>query len=68
MNQPSIDRDVTTGDTDTTGRKWAQALVDPQGRILAGYDEGGTFCCFVDSETLFASAMLTLQSILGSSS
>lgn len=63
MNQPRIDTEIPTGDTDTDGKKWAQALVDPKGQILAGYDEDGVFRCYVDNETLFASAMLTLTSL-----
>lgn len=65
MSRPKIDRTVETGDTDTTGKKWSQALVDPRARIIAGYDEGGTFHCFVDNETLFTTAMATIMSIQG---
>lgn len=64
MNQPVIDMESENKDTDTTGKKWSQALVDQRGRIMAGYDEAGTFQCYVDNETLFAGAMITIQSII----
>ena len=47
-------------DTDDTGKKWIQALVGNDMKILAGRDDLGNFHCYVDAETLFDNAMTTI--------
>jgi hypothetical protein len=61
MNQPTIDTsDNAKPGADTDGKQWIMALLDPEGRMLAGRDLMGNFHCWVDSEVLFDNAMTTI--------
>lgn len=60
MNQPQMDLTQPEAQVDTDGTKWVQALCDSKGKVLAGYEEGGAFKCFVDTEHLFITAMAAL--------
>lgn len=60
MNQPQMDLTRPEEQVDTDGTKWVQALVDPKGRVIAGYQESGAFKCYVDTEKLFTTAMAAM--------